>query len=187
MILNIKKFIIGFQQVTRVYGTDDKVPEFDFNVKDLKSIDIYYSAHVNAMEFYLINGSSFIFGSKTISNYFGWKSVLMHKKIDLLNKTITAIELRSGCNIDSISFLLKDINTNALSMTPTVGGLQGQNFYTLNASSLIGLEEIVGFIGTTTNKNSIRSIQFKYISLVNHGNLITIYIFLISVYFLHFF
>jgi hypothetical protein len=134
-------------------------------VQDLKSIEIYSGTHVNALQFNLLNQTSFVFGNKVFS--YGSKPVIMYR-LELENKRIIGIQIRSGSFLDSLKFILEDVKMNLISSTPSLGG-EGGYLHILDSKLSTGFKEITRFIGTTTNQNYIRSIRFEYSSSINHG------------------
>ena len=98
---------------------------FDFKFSDLSSIIVFSGRFVNGIRFYYLNGAI-----ETVGNYGNGMPMMNNQRfpinkttlIDLVNKTVIAINIRTEAVIKSIQFLIHDLSENTLTWTPVLGG-----------------------------------------------------------------
>ena len=103
---------------------------FEIEVSDIISILVYSAKAVHAIQFNFWNGQSKTYG--TIQSRY------VKTKIDLRNKEIIAINLRSYLWINNVQFLLHDLSSGSVEWTGAFGGLGGY-FHTITPRNIDGL------------------------------------------------
>jgi hypothetical protein len=126
--------------VTKIFGTENYASyssSFSVNFSDLKSFEIYSGISINAIKFNFLNGMTKIYGDS--SN----ESFTLSNTIDIINKKIIGINIRSSSLISSLQFLIYDSISKESSWTSVFGGSDGE-LSSLNGSSL----EVTALSGT---------------------------------------
>lgn len=126
--------------VTKFYGAENYASyssSFSVNLSDLKSFVIYSGISIYAIKFNFLNGMTKIYGD------FSNESFTRSNTIDIINKKIIGINIRSSNLISSLQFLIYDSISKESSWTNVIGGSDGE-LSSLNGSSF----EVTKFSGT---------------------------------------
>ena len=135
------------------WGSDFFFTKFDSNVANLISIIIHSTQNVNSIAFNYENDITETYGEQI-----GKETI-----IDLVNKEVIAINIRSYTSINNIQFLIYDRYDHTSVWTPALGGLGGYA-YQINAqmikyqSSKFKITSISG----TTDGSVINNLKFGY-------------------------
>ena len=143
------------QSLTINYGIGDyfMYEAFEIPVSDLSSVIIYHKKNINSIGFKFENDTT-----ETYGNAIGEKTI-----IDMVNKEVIAINIRSYTSINNIQFLIYDRYDHTSVWTPALGGLGGYA-YQINAqmikyqSSKFKITSISG----TTDGSVINNLKFGY-------------------------
>ena len=141
------------------------VPNYSFvddsfyvEIANLQNIIVYSGSYVNAIVFNDIFGGTQTIGDLT-------NSKINHKTlIDLTNKQLVAINIRSGWWIDNLQFLTYDFSSNSYEWSQGSGGLGGSE-YQINANriSKFAADLQITSITGTSDPQAIRTLKFEYI------------------------
>ena len=133
---------------------------FDFNITDLSSIVIYSGQYVHSIQFNFANGVSILYGEDKNK-----VSITLTTTIDLIDKQISAVHVRSGWWIDNVQFLIYDQVSNIYTWTSALGGDGGgESFIDIkNIAPKSSDFHIVSISGSVAPDDSdIATLQFRY-------------------------
>ena len=148
----------GRSDVLGKIGTLYFTMPFEAHVSELKCLEIYSGDFVYAFNFTFHNGSSELCGNCLSKN------IKKKKIIDLINKQIIAVNIRSGWWINSIQFLIYDLLNNTYTWTDPHGG-QGGYKTSFNAQNLAPLSSdfyITSLSGFANPAEEVRTLSVKY-------------------------
>ena len=139
-----------------IYGVRDMISYKPFTAKlsELTSILIYSGVRVNAIGFNFKNGLSEIYGNP----------VEQETLIDLANKEVIGINIRSYEVIISIQFLINDSNYNTIVWTRPFGGTKGNSLTTdpESISDKRAKNFKITSISGSANKTFVNDLKFEY-------------------------
>jgi hypothetical protein len=154
------KCTLSFRKSPEYGGFDAESSPFFVRISDIYSINVYSGHTLHALVFNYFNGQIKVYGNPSNSD------IKFHSKIILLNKQITAINIRmSSTLISSLQFLIFDRITQTYSWTSEIGENIGKR-YTINykTSSPISTSFSITSISGYFNSDSILSISVGYTS-----------------------
>lgn len=154
------KCVLSFRK-SKEYGQfDAESSPFFVRISDIYSINVYSGHTLNALVFNYFNGQIEVYGNPSNAD------IRFHSTIILLNKQITAINIRvSSKLISSVQFLIFDRITQTYFWTSEIGENIGKK-YSINykTSSLTSTSFNITSIFGYFNSDSILSISVGYTS-----------------------
>ena len=150
-----------FTDQSIMFGTIDTLfltMSYDVQISDLKSIEVLSGDFVYALNFTSRNGNSVFCG-----NYVS-KKIKRKTLIDLENRQLVALHLRSGLWINNIQFLIYDPFVKKYSWTDALGGQGGVPAY-IDAQTVAPLSsefQITSLSGSGNPAEEIRTLKVGY-------------------------